>query len=278
MLCCIKADNGRSILGKQTSTSSFREAEKGPDDDDINFLCQVLLGATSSSLKRFTPGQVTVMKSSTQLLWIFLWIASIYLLQSCVVCSAGLPVDDWADGVEKATDHNHWEHIVKKRASVERHSEDHSEDDTSHIVNIQEYYRAVFDEGWEDYEDNEQELFNLLGTLEKIVKQDTLSPHAEATAQKLADVLEFGLHSKPIRGRYIVMFQEGSDDYMLDRTITVLKQANVDSDGRIRATDLHPLRYVGKGFTATLNRKAVDLVSYPMLGIGVNISNAAGVK
>lgn len=58
------------------------------------------------------------------------------------------------------------------------------------------------------------------------------------------------------------MFQsDAAGDYLLDRTMAIMQKAHRQSKGRIRASDMHPLRHVGKGFTATLNSKAVELMA-----------------
>lgn len=177
-----------------------------------------------------------------------------------MLVTSALNVEDWVKSVDRAASHDHWAHIVKRSSFQARYTSNNRADDASHIVNVQDYYRAVFDEGWDDYKDDEQELFNLLGKLERIIEQrNHLSD--EVTSQSAHRALEWGVHTKPIRGRYIVMFESGTDDYTLDRTMAVMEKANRDSRMKIRATDLRPLRYAGKGFTATLNMKAVGLVS-----------------
>ena len=148
----------------------------------------------------------------------------------------------------KAASHDHWEQLVKKYTENTRFERDL--DDTAHIVDYQEYYRDVFEQDWEEYKEKEKELIDMLTRLQSATIQ------GEGT-----HTVEVGLHTKPIRGRYIVMFQSEADDYVLDRTIEILEKANRESDRRVRATDIHPLRNIGKGFTATLNSKSVSLVS-----------------
>ena len=128
---------------------------------------------------------------------------------------------------------------------------------TSHIVNVQEYYRQVFNQGWDDINGKE------LDQLEKVVEQNYNSNSDRVSSQSSNHSvnLKFRIYTKPINGRYIVMFQSGADNYVLDRTINVMKRANEQSNQKIRATDMHPLRHVGKGFIATLNDEAVNLVS-----------------
>lgn len=175
-----------------------------------------------------------------------------------------LPLDH-SEG--KAESHEHWEHIVKRR-SADSLYEPHEIDEASHIVNVQDYYRETFEQGWNGYRDHEKDLFNLLSTLETVVSQDEPLTKKEKVSiqEQTAHVLEFSIHSKPIRGRYMVMLEPNADDYILDRTIEVLTKANKDSEQRVRASDIHTLRHVGKGFVATLNSKTVNLVSWYSFG------------
>lgn len=195
--------------------------------------------------------------NSARLLWEVLFLLCLH--QHYHWCAAALPLDDWAGEIKKASSHEHWERIVKRSTFISR--DDDSVDETAHIVNVQDYYRTVFSEGWDSYRDNERRLFNLLNTLETVVEQGyNEQDRNRVNSQGVENAVEFGLHTKPIRGRYIVMFQSGADDYTLDRTIAVMQRANLASNMKIRATDMGALRYVGKGFTATLNGKAVELV------------------
>lgn len=165
------------------------------------------------------------------------------------------------DEPAKAVSHEHWEHIVRRRSAMSRFDA-RDEDETSHIVNVQSYYKEILEQDWPNYRDNEKDLFNLLHKLEDVSMQRQLSDEQKANIQEqTAKVLELGVHTKPIKGRFIVMFNAKANDYVLDRTIEILKKANLDSDQRVRATDFAPLRNVGKGFVATLNSKSVDLVS-----------------
>ena len=184
---------------------------------------------------------------------------AVFVSLQCQASADALPLDH-PEG--KAESHEHWEHIVKRRSAYSLF-EPYEVDEASHIVNVQDYYKETFEQGWDGYRDNEKDLFNLLKTLETAVSQDKpLSKLDKATIQKqTAHVLEFSVHSKPIRGRYMVMLQPDADDYILDRTVEVLTKANKDSEQRVRASDIHKLRNVGKVFVATLNSKTLDLVS-----------------
>ena len=188
-------------------------------------------------------------------------LAVLLSLEQCFVLS-GAPLEDWANKVQKAASHKHWEHIVKRSAFSSRFSYDDVVDDTAHIVNVQDYYRTVLDEGWDEYKGHEDELFNLLSTLERMVDRTYNRGNLDlVTSQSVQNALTFGVHTKPIKGRYMVMFQTGSDDSTIDKTMAVMEKASLVSDRKVRATDMTPLRHAGKGFIATLNRKAVDLVS-----------------
>lgn len=166
----------------------------------------------------------------------------------CILCTAtgiggvhALPTA--ADGDGKAETHEHWEHIVRRAADTAWDDRGLYEDDTAHIVNVQEYYRTVFRE--------------LLPVQEKVGQASSLhhittTPHGSS----------FNLPTtKPVKGRYIVMFSSGIvDDYVLDKTIEILEVANYKTDQRLRATDITPFRNIRRGFTATLNSKTLELV------------------
>lgn len=181
-------------------------------------------------------------------LLVLLWI------NAAVTSRAGyaMPVE------KRAASHEHWEHIAKRSAEDARFDENYK-DDTAHIVNVQDYYRQVFEEGWEDYRDHEQELFGLLHKLKSAVEQGTqLTSSERIRIQEATSTLKS--YQKRIKGRYIVMFDPETDDYVLDRTVEILQKANRDSNQRLRATDITKLRHIGKGFTGTLNSKTVQLV------------------
>ena len=147
------------------------------------------------------------------------------------------------EGDGRAEDHEHWERIVRRSVQWR---DPYYEDDTSHIVDIQEYYRYVLeDEEW--LPEPDQDFARIL--------------HAwsdPATIQLEDDYMHM---QKPIRGRYIVMLDSSAEQETLDRTIAVLQRAHTETGGMIRADHITPLRNIGVGFTATLNSRAVALVS-----------------
>ena len=159
--------------------------------------------------------------------------------------------DLWNEIVEgggKADDHAHWERIVRR--SVDWYDPYYS-DDTQDIVNVQDYYRYVLEEQeWADDSQTNEDLmydWNYAGKDANVQIEDTLLYTKDL--------------QKPIRGRYIVMLDSSADTYTLDRTIAVLQRAHSESEGRIRAEHITPIRNLGVGFTATMNSKSVELVS-----------------
>ncbi len=175
------------------------------------------------------------------------------LLVAVIIAVDGLPLDT-SEGI--AESHEHWEHIVRRR-SISSLFENQDIDETSHIVDLQEYYRESLDQGWDEHD---KELMHLLQLLEKVTAQGSVSDEDRASIQDQSHMLEVKVDSKPIRGRFIVMLQSDADDYTLDRTIQVLNKANKESNQRIRASEIEPLRHL-KAFVATLNSKTLALVS-----------------
>ena len=174
---------------------------------------------------------------------------------------------------ERAESHDNWERIVKRTAETWR--DENYEDDAAHIVNVQDYYRHVFQEGWDQpvtIQENSarEQLIDLLHMLQEADAQGKVLTDTEkalireeaVTLASQGGSTNIGNLHKKVRGRYIVMFQESADDYVLDRTIEILQQAHQASDQRVRVTDVSPFSHIGKGFTATLNSKAVELVRY----------------
>ena len=171
---------------------------------------------------------------------------------------------------EKAESHDQWERTVRQTA--ETWNDKNYRDDAAHIVNLQEYYRRIFEEGWDELVSAQEnsgrdQLVQLLHAVQAAATQGTVLTNAEKarlTAEALrlvypSDGVARNLYKK-IQGRYIVMLQSTADDYTLDRTIEILQEAHRTSDHRVRVQDVTPFRHIGKGFTATMNSKAVELV------------------
>ena len=153
--------------------------------------------------------------------------------------------NELTEGKGKAENHDHWERIVRRSARGWR--DPSYRDDTEHIVDVQEYYRDVLANNWDDAE----ELARLM---------QPLSGYGSRAQVQNAEVHAMMEVTKPIPGRYIVMLQSHADDYILDRTLAILQQAHTESEGRIRADHITPMTNM-QGFTGTLNSKTVELVS-----------------
>ena len=156
--------------------------------------------------------------------------------------------DRWSElteGEGRANDHEHWERIVRRSAVW---YDPYYEDDTQHIVDVQDYYRYVLEQGWVAEPRRQyvwaQMLQNFRGEQARIQIEDDYT-HVQ----------------KRIPGRYIVMLDSAAGEEMLDRAIAVLMRAHAESDGMIRAEHITPMKNLALGFTATMNSKAVALVS-----------------
>ena len=157
--------------------------------------------------------------------------------------------NELTEGIGKAENHDHWERIVRR--SARDWYDPYYSDDALHIVNVQAYYRQVLEEEEWSYDTQpEQELARLM---------NPFYDGGRARVQD-GDSVEAGDVQKRIPGRYIVMLDSSADGYTLDRTIAILQHAHTESEGRIRADHITPMRSIGIGFTATMNSKTVELV------------------
>ena len=176
---------------------------------------------------------------------------------------------------EKAESHDQWERTVRQTAETAWYDDNLFQDDAAHIVNLQEYYRRIFEEGWDEPVSAQEigernQLVQLLHAVQAAAAQGKVLTDAEKT-RVTEEALRLVYPSvgvaknlyKKIRGRYIVMLQSTADDYTLDRTIEILQEAHRTSEHRVRVQDMTPFRHIGKGFTATMNSKAVELVRTP---------------
>ena len=159
--------------------------------------------------------------------------------------------DEILEGRGKADNHEHWERIVRRSTNW---YDPYYSDDTLHIVNVQEYYRYVLEE--QEWTDDSQIEYELARLMHPESAFDGSRANVQDGRGNTRDV------QKPIPGRYIVMLDSSADSYTLDKTIAVLQRAHTESEGRIRADHITPMRNLGLGFTATMNSKTVELVSY----------------
>ena len=120
-----------------------------------------------------------------------------------------------------------WEKLVDKTVSELRTKRSVPEAEHS-IVSLQEHYSDAFQK---------------------------LNENHRATFQQYGDT------QAPVHGRYIVMLDSRVSDEYLDHTVRILENADATSDGRLVARHIKPFRILGKGFTATLGRKMLVLVS-----------------
>ena len=65
----------------------------------------------------------------------------------------------------------------------------------------------------------------------------------------------------PVTGRYIVMLNKDVSDWHLSETIRIMEEANDNSNGRVVAKHFKPIRTLMKGFTATIGKKMLSIVS-----------------
>jgi len=133
-----------------------------------------------------------------------------------------------------------WESMVKRTTDSWKGDGSYS-DDVAHCVDVQQYYRQIFEEGWD----------------EPGPEQPSTKLQQQAGTNRVA-------HSKlrkKIPGRYIVIFHEAAENDVVDRTIVQLQQMHWNSNQQVRVADVSPFRHVRKGFIATLNSRAVELVS-----------------
>lgn len=148
-----------------------------------------------------------------------------------------------------------WESTVKQTTDSWKGDGSYS-DDVAHSVDVQQYYRQIFEEGW-DEPGPEQPSTKLLHADGRVLTNE----QQQAGTNRVA-------HSKlrkKIPGRYIVIFLEAADNDVVDHTIVKLQQLHWNSNQQVRAADFSPLRHVRKGFIATLNSRAVELVSWGII-------------
>ena len=221
--------------------------------------------------------------------FLVLYAVAVALLLVCAQAAGARPLVEAAEGGlvrgPRATSHQHWEHLVRRSVSRWDSGPDEYDDETADIADVRDYYRRVFadPEGWEDVrEQREEMLVRLMEQLQR-EKAEHRTGNARANAHGYpppwgrarvssqeaytkpakdwsSEAEAIGCLRKPIRGRYIVMFQADTSDYVLDRTIEILERANLESERRFRATDITPIRHLRKGFVATMNARTLHLV------------------
>ena len=175
------------------------------------------------------------------------------------------PIDEWSETVTKATNHDHWDKLVRR--SAERARAQGIEDDTVHIQDVQAYYRDVFasDSDWDTASalrlTSQAEVHNLrvMQSLEAYLQAKDDQEKAKVEAADESMVPEQS-QQKKIKGRYIVTMSSDATDEILDRTLSIMRYATTASKQRLRADHITTFRRAGKGFTGTLSSKMVELV------------------
>ena len=191
----------------------------------------------------------------------------------CVVlCACGLaatskPVNTaerWRRTIRdspKSRSIDHWEQLVKQSARHLRSARDVAAEEVG-IVSLQEYYKDIFESnnGWGG--DDQEYYYRKLHALEAFLENNP--EKAEAFEQKQEKLI---LHTqakvKNIPNRYIVLLNDEATDYEVMRTMQVLKDAQLESDGKLVAQHIQPIWYAGRGFTATLGDRVAELVRVP---------------
>ena len=194
---------------------------------------------------------------------------------------------------EKSHTHEHWESLVRRSAdySWRYHGDDAASSRSEPwyyrpedgIANVQDYYRRVFadlaaeeerevaplggpgggvhQEGFVGAAEYESKLKQ---SMDGVLEEEAVRGDVEDMASIEQNVLEKTELGKPrvrkIDGRYLVMLSEETSDRVLDRTVEMLRYANEETAGRLRADHFTVFRRVGKGFVATLNRRLLDVV------------------
>lgn len=141
---------------------------------------------------------------------------------------AALPVTSAED---KVSTHEEWVEMVEQELESLRVSRSIPEE--ANIVDLSEHYRLAF---------------------KAINDQASIEEEYEPRQREMT-------REMPVAGRYIVFMEESSEDEDLDKILRVLKKANIKSNGRFIANHISPVRFIGKGFTATLSPSVVNVVS-----------------
>lgn len=120
-------------------------------------------------------------------------------------------------------------------SSVGRLTErDVKEDDPAYMIrNLQEYYKGLYDDSW------------------------PVENSADSTVQETNS----GTVERLAPGRYAVVFRQDTSDDVIERTISLLKDAHHRTSGKITANHFDKIEHAAKGFFATLSKNLVSAVS-----------------
>ena len=177
-----------------------------------------------------------------------------------LLCAAG-----GTSASKKVETHEHWEHLVKRAAETPRNGR-YPDDETAHIIDIQQYYRDIFEGRWKEDPDHlspeEQALLEWVEYKTELGKE--LTQVEQAYTQELyarEEASTGGIIQKKIKGRYIVMLNSNADNNALNNILKTLEQANSASNQLVGARHIFPVMHMSKGFAATMSSKTAELVS-----------------
>lgn len=138
-----------------------------------------------------------------------------------------------------------WENLVSMAArshkSIEKRGIYGEPEDE--IVDIQEHYRSAFNK----LDEKPRQRHHVAG----------IQSHDQ---EDMGDIAE------PVYGRYIVSLESTLTNRDLYHTVAILEDAYTNSGGNLVAKHIKPFHNIGKGFTATLGKKVIALVS-PVAGV-----------
>ena len=157
------------------------------------------------------------------------------LLVLCTIILSASVVS--TEGDEKLSSHEQWVELVMNEVENLRTSRSVTPDEYV-IHDIHEHYRKAF-------EDMDNEVY----------KQDA---YMTRKGYKLNREIT---RQKAIKGRYIVFLKDDVTDERLNHVVNVLRNAHIETNGKFMTDHLQLLRYVGKGFTATLGQNVIRIVS-----------------
>lgn len=133
-----------------------------------------------------------------------------------------------------------WEALVDKTVKELRNKRSIGPEPEHHIADLQDHYTTTF--------------MDMNNRHRASIQEDRYGAPA---ASMMSDT------QAPVNGRYIVLLNNGVSDWHLDETVRILEQANYNSNGRLVAKHIKPFRTLGKGFTATIGRNMLSIVSMP---------------
>lgn len=147
------------------------------------------------------------------------------------------------DKLRRTVSLSEWEESVISAASHGGSRAKRGTEPEDAIADVQEHYRNAF-----------KELEKATSTAAEYKRQGTGMASVQSH-HTIGDIAE------PVYGRYIVTLDDSLSNRDLYHTIAILEDAYTNSKGHLVAKHIKPFHTIGKGFTATLGRKVIALVS-----------------